>query len=196
MSNEQQSSRRRNTDNCKMDPARLQEIASNLTAYDRVRVNTRDAPLTVKYSTATRINPEFRQLHGVKAYRETVALGGYGTEYHIVWQHGSMNRPRIYRESEWTTVGSDGESHTIYEGDGEWVNSLEIISKSEKTIGDQIREWREEKGWSQRTLAEKAGIPQSTVSRCERGKISLDPSTIESLENAMKTDSHQELDDE
>ena len=40
-----------------------------------------------------------------------------------------------------------------------------------KTIGDKVKELREQKGWSQDYLAEMAEISQTTIWRLENGKL-------------------------
>jgi len=37
------------------------------------------------------------------------------------------------------------------------------------TIGTQIREWRERRGWSQERLARKLGVCKSTIQKLEHG---------------------------
>lgn len=39
-------------------------------------------------------------------------------------------------------------------------------------LGEKVKELRRKLGWKQVTLAQKADIPQATVSRIERGKVS------------------------
>jgi transcriptional regulator with XRE-family HTH domain len=60
------------------------------------------------------------------------------------------------------------------------------MSVDPKALGSRIREAREELGWSQVELAERAGISKSTVPRYERGEvvdISLD--IVHSLAKAL-----------
>jgi transcriptional regulator with XRE-family HTH domain len=38
------------------------------------------------------------------------------------------------------------------------------------TFGDRMRRERESRGWTQKQFAEKAGVPQETISRLETGK--------------------------
>ena len=38
------------------------------------------------------------------------------------------------------------------------------------TFGERMRRERESRGWTQKQLAEKAGVPQETISRLETGK--------------------------
>ncbi len=37
------------------------------------------------------------------------------------------------------------------------------------TFGERLRQLREARGWSQRELAERSGVPYFTIYRCERG---------------------------
>ena len=37
------------------------------------------------------------------------------------------------------------------------------------TFGERLKLLREERGWSQRELAERSGVPYFTIYRCERG---------------------------
>lgn len=48
-----------------------------------------------------------------------------------------------------------------------------------------LRQLRHRKGWSQRELAEKAGVPQSTVGRIETGALSPRLDTLERLAFAL-----------
>ncbi len=37
------------------------------------------------------------------------------------------------------------------------------------TFGERLKQLREARGWSQRELAERSGVPYFTIYRCERG---------------------------
>lgn len=56
-------------------------------------------------------------------------------------------------------------------------------------IGQVIRSLREEKGWSQETLALEAGMGASHVSRIERGERRLPTSRLDALAAALGTSS-------
>ena len=56
-------------------------------------------------------------------------------------------------------------------------------------IGQVIRSLREEKGWSQETLALEAGMATSHVSRIERGERRLATSRLDALAAALGTSS-------
>lgn len=49
----------------------------------------------------------------------------------------------------------------------------------------RVREEREGRGWSQRTLAEKSGVPQPTISRMEAGVRKLDLVALERIARAF-----------
>ena len=50
----------------------------------------------------------------------------------------------------------------------------------------RIRETREDRGWTQEELAERAGVTQGTISRIETGKVtSLDLAVFEKLAKAL-----------
>ena len=53
-------------------------------------------------------------------------------------------------------------------------------------IGDKIRKSRQKLGWTQKQLAAEAGIPQSHVSRLERGMHAPTIITIERLAKALQ----------
>ena len=63
---------------------------------------------------------------------------------------------------------------------------LIIISMRPKTIGQQVREWRERQGLSQRALAKAAGISNAMATKIENEDIS-DPrlSTLRALAAAL-----------
>lgn len=48
-----------------------------------------------------------------------------------------------------------------------------------------IREWREQRGWSQEELAEMVGVTQETISRLEGGKIAYVQGTLEPIAEAL-----------
>lgn len=72
------------------------------------------------------------------------------------------------------------------------VHSLDLTDESTSTIGNwlaffskKLKEARAESGLTQQQLAEKAGIPQSHVSRLENGQHSPSAKTIEKLATAL-----------
>jgi transcriptional regulator with XRE-family HTH domain len=57
------------------------------------------------------------------------------------------------------------------------------------TVTFRVRELREARGWSQRDLAERAGVRQATVHQLEAGKTSrVDLDTLARLANAFGVD--------
>jgi transcriptional regulator with XRE-family HTH domain len=62
--------------------------------------------------------------------------------------------------------------------------------KSKKRIvlspGESVKVARELLGWSQQDLAKKCGIPQSTISGIESGRISLGVERAKKLAQAMR----------
>ena len=60
-------------------------------------------------------------------------------------------------------------------------------NNSPMQIGQVIRSLREEKGWSQETLALEAGMATSHVSRIERGERRLATSRLDALASALGT---------
>lgn len=68
----------------------------------------------------------------------------------------------------------------------------QVVTLKEKFpmhIGQVIRSLREEKGWSQETLAHEAGMGTSHVSRIERGERRLATSRLDALAAALGTSS-------
>ena len=59
-----------------------------------------------------------------------------------------------------------------------------------ETIGGRLRHARERRAWSQRDLAERAGLPQQTVLRVEHDRYENRPrpSTIRKLAEALGVD--------
>lgn len=53
------------------------------------------------------------------------------------------------------------------------------MSREEKTLSNHIKKFREEMGWSQQDLAERAGLSRAGVSAIETGKLA--PSTVAAL---------------
>ena len=53
------------------------------------------------------------------------------------------------------------------------------------TIGEKIARLRRERNWTQRELADKAGITQNQVSRIEKGKSRPRASTLETFAEAL-----------
>ena len=56
------------------------------------------------------------------------------------------------------------------------------------SFGYYIEQIRNEKGMSQRKLAEEAGLTNSTISRIEADLVKPDPATLEKLSNALNVD--------
>jgi transcriptional regulator with XRE-family HTH domain len=50
-----------------------------------------------------------------------------------------------------------------------------------RTIADMIREARQSKGWTQATLANKAGVGRGTVARVECGRGDASPENLQRL---------------
>lgn len=55
-----------------------------------------------------------------------------------------------------------------------------------KALGRQVIKLRNERGWSQEELANRADIPVNQVGRIERGEINTTVSTIYSISKALK----------
>lgn len=55
------------------------------------------------------------------------------------------------------------------------------------TIPEQIKQIRLDLNWSQRQLAKKMGVPQSTIVRIESGEMNISQRTIESFCQATNT---------
>ena len=56
------------------------------------------------------------------------------------------------------------------------------------SFGQYLVQLREEKLMSQRSLAKKAGVTNSTISRIEADSVKPDPATLEKLATALKVD--------
>lgn len=52
-------------------------------------------------------------------------------------------------------------------------------------FGERVRARRKELGWSQETLAEKAGLDRTYIGRCENGKQNATLKTIYSLAEVL-----------
>lgn len=55
------------------------------------------------------------------------------------------------------------------------------------TLPEQIKQIREKLGFSQRQMAQKIGVPQSTISRIESGKVNISQNTIQKFCEATNT---------
>ena len=53
-------------------------------------------------------------------------------------------------------------------------------------IGKRIRLFRENRGWSQETLAQESGVPQATISKSERGKVNPLFETVLKISGALE----------
>lgn len=59
---------------------------------------------------------------------------------------------------------------------------------NEISFGQYIVQLREKNNMSQRKLAEKAGLTNSTISRIESDLVKPDPATLEKMANALEID--------
>ena len=55
----------------------------------------------------------------------------------------------------------------------------------QRSVGTAVRMRREDLGWTQRKLSEETGLPQSHISRIERGKLAATGYTIAKLAKAL-----------
>jgi transcriptional regulator with XRE-family HTH domain len=55
----------------------------------------------------------------------------------------------------------------------------------QKTIGEQVKGWREDRGLSQRALAERASMPYPMIARLELGQTDPRLSTLGRLAKAL-----------
>lgn len=62
-----------------------------------------------------------------------------------------------------------------------------------KTIGDRIRELRQERSLLQRELAERAGLPVRTIGRIERGDVDVRLGTLKKIADALNLTMHDLL---
>ncbi|MEI8135559.1 MAG: helix-turn-helix transcriptional regulator [bacterium] len=59
-----------------------------------------------------------------------------------------------------------------------------------KTIGDNIRKFRKEIGWTQEKLGVRAGFHPNYISRLELGQENVQIETLERIAKVLKIDSH------
>ena len=57
--------------------------------------------------------------------------------------------------------------------------------RAQKAFGEQIRNLRLKKGWSQKLLAELSGIDSRSIARIERGEFQVRLSTLKALAEAF-----------
>lgn len=55
-------------------------------------------------------------------------------------------------------------------------------------IGEEVRRLREERGWSQRELAERMGATQSVIARLEAGGVEPTIATLDRVAAALKVE--------
>jgi transcriptional regulator with XRE-family HTH domain len=56
--------------------------------------------------------------------------------------------------------------------DGIWSNKESLFMQRRERFGDRLKRFRDSRGWSQRELAQRAGIPQPTIGYLETGRRS------------------------
>jgi ribosome-binding protein aMBF1 (putative translation factor) len=61
------------------------------------------------------------------------------------------------------------------------------VADYRRCVGRAIRKRRDELGWTQAELSKRCGLPQSHISRLERGKHAATFTTMERLARALKT---------
>ncbi|MDQ0162718.1 helix-turn-helix domain-containing protein [Aeribacillus alveayuensis] len=60
------------------------------------------------------------------------------------------------------------------------------MCKIQKTIGERIRNFRKQKGWSQEELADKASLHSTYIGQIERGEKNATIESIEKIANALE----------
>lgn len=70
---------------------------------------------------------------------------------------------------------------------GKWDTQGVAVNLREQ-IGQQIRTLREQRGWSQRALGERANMTHSFLSRLERGQTGIEVETLANLAAALGVD--------
>lgn len=69
--------------------------------------------------------------------------------------------------------------------------TAEAVTSYKSKIGQEVRKWRQAMSLTQTDLAQKAGIPQSHVSRIEKGVHLPTSKTIKRLAEALNVESNQ-----
>lgn len=87
---------------------------------------------------------------------------------------------------------------SMLNGMSDWLreNHYEIVFTSPQriheearaSIGEQLREAREAKGWSTRNLAKLTGIAQNHISRIEQGRYNVNIDTVAMLAEVLDVD--------
>jgi hypothetical protein len=103
--------------------------SDSLSAGDEILVNDRKRPLTVT-DRHQRDSGRRGIQKGEREELDIVELSGNGTEYHLLWKHGSGHEPILRRRSQWT-VTDDG--NVKYSAQGDRVHAIEIVSEDNKS---------------------------------------------------------------
>lgn len=98
-----------------------------------------------------------------------------------LWSATTEEEREAADEAIWELVAR--ESMTVHEMDMEAGGGT--LKKWKTLIGERVKELRKERSWTQEKLAEASGLPQSHISRIERGDLSPSHLTLEKIASAL-----------
>jgi transcriptional regulator with XRE-family HTH domain len=70
---------------------------------------------------------------------------------------------------------------------------LTMVNFDSPDLGEKVRQAREELGWSQTALAERAGLSNGYLSQIENGNVQPRPAKVRKLLHMLFPDDHEDL---
>ena len=78
----------------------------------------------------------------------------------------------------------------ILEKKGGTILGNRTVSQELIMLGNRIREYRKERGFSQEILAEKSGVSTNTISRIEGGQMAMSVGILQKIVKALGVDAN------
>lgn len=78
----------------------------------------------------------------------------------------------------------------ILEKKGGTILGNRAVSQELIMLGNRIREYRKERGFSQEILAEKSGVSTNTISRIEGGQMAMSVGILQRIVKALRVDAN------
>ena len=97
----------------------------------------------------------------------------------------NIRRPALTRAARLLSGGHTAVKRTL----PEMIDPDEYAARILTILGGQVREARNEHGWTQRELAERAGVHVNVIGSIERGRSAMRISTLVEVAGALETTS-------